>query len=154
MTGTPATTLAIRDTRASDEATWRRLWAEYCEFYKSTVPADVTGATWQRILDPKSAIFGRVAELDGAVVGFANCVMHEGTWSKLPICYLEDLFVDPKVRGQGAGKLLLEDLVALGKARGWEYLYWHTQAGNATARRLYDTFTAADDFVKYRVRLR
>lgn len=144
----------IRAAQAADEATWRRLWAGYCEFYQSTVPPGVTDATWRRILDPQSSIFGRVAELNGAVVGFANCVMHAGTWTEQPVCYLEDLFVEPRVRGQGAGKLLLQDLIDLGKARGWEYLYWHTQAGNATARRLYDTFTAADDFVKYRVRLR
>lgn len=151
---TIAVTMAIRDTQAGDEAAWRRLWAGYCEFYEATVPPDVTDATWRRILDPRSRIFGRVAVEDGAVVGFANCVMHEGTWAKHPICYLEDLFVAPKMRGKGAGKLLLQDLIDLGKARGWEYLYWHTQAGNATARRLYDTFTAVDDFVKYRVRLR
>ena len=146
--------IVIRDTQAADEATWRRLWAGYCEFYRAVVPTDVTDATWRRILDPKSPIFGRMAEQDGVVVGFANCVMHQGTWAKHPICYLEDLFVDPNARCHGAGRLLLEDLVDLGKTRGWEYLYWHTQAGNATARRLYDTIAAVDDFVKYRVRLR
>lgn len=146
-------TTSIRDTQAKDEAAWRRLWAGYCEFYKSVVPADVTDATWWRLLDPRSPIVGRVAESDGAVVGFTNCVMHEGTWSKSPICYLEDLFVDPAVRGKGIGRLLLEDLVERGRKAGWGYLYWHTQAGNATARRLYDTFTLADDFVKYRVHL-
>jgi GNAT superfamily N-acetyltransferase len=146
--------IEVRDTRAGDESAWRRLWAGYCEFYRSVVPADVTDATWRRILDPKSPIFGRVAVRDAEVVGFANCVMHEGTWAKHPICYLEDLFVDPQARGAGIGRLLLQDLVDLGKRRGWEYLYWHTQAGNATARRLYDQFAAVDDFVKYRVRLR
>lgn len=147
-------TVRVRDTRAGDEAAWRRLWAGYCEFYCSIVPAEVTDATWRRILDPSSPIFGRVAERDGLVVGFANCVMHEGTWARHPICYLEDLFVEKEARGSGVGRLLLQDLVDLGKARGWEYLYWHTQAGNATARRLYDEFAAVDDFVKYRVRLR
>jgi len=47
----------------------------------------------------------------------------------------------------------VQDLVDRGRKEGWGYLYWHTQAGNATARRLYDTFTLADDFVKYRVSL-
>jgi GNAT superfamily N-acetyltransferase len=147
-------TIELRDPRGADEGAWRRLWAGYCEFYRSVVPPEVTDATWRRLLDPKSSIFGRVAEQDGEVVGFANCVMHEGTWADRPICYLEDLFVDPRVRGQGVGRLLLQDLVDRGKSRGWEYLYWHTQEGNATARKLYDRFAAVDDFVKYRVRLR
>jgi hypothetical protein len=29
-----------------------------------------------------------------SVMGFAMCILHEGTWSTAPICYLEDLFVD------------------------------------------------------------
>jgi hypothetical protein len=35
------------------------------------------------------------------VIGFAMCVLHEGTWSTAPICYLEDLFVDAAERGAG-----------------------------------------------------
>jgi hypothetical protein len=38
------------------------------------------------------------------VIGFAMCILHEGTWSTAPICYLEDLFVDAAERGAGAGK--------------------------------------------------
>ncbi len=147
-------TTFIRDVEAPDEAAWRRLWDGYCQFYKSVVPADVTDATWRRLLDPKSPIVGRVAEVGGAVVGFAHCVMHEGTWATHPIGYLEDLYVDPSVRGHGVGRLLMQDLIDRGKRGGWEYVYWHTQSFNATARRLYDTFTLADDFVKYRVLLR
>ena len=34
-----------------------------------------------------------VAEVDGQVYGFANCVVHENTWETQAVCYLEDLFV-------------------------------------------------------------
>ena len=49
---------------------------------------------------------------------------------------------------------MIEDLIALARARGWSRLYWHTQAGNVPARRLYDSFVRADDFVRYRLFLR
>lgn len=49
----------------------------------------------QRMLDVNSSVLGRVAVVDDAVVGFAICVLHEGTRVTTPICYLEDLFVDP-----------------------------------------------------------
>ena len=39
----------------------------------------------------------------------------------------------------------------LGRERGWSRLYWHTRASNETARRLYDKFVNADDFVRYRM---
>ena len=119
-------TFVIRDPRPEDEAAWRRLWAGYVAFYEAEVSDAVTSATWQRLLAPGSNIFGRVAEWQGAVAGFAVCVLHPGTWTLAPICYLEDLFVDPKARGQGIGHALIEDLVTLGRDRGWSRLYWHT----------------------------
>jgi hypothetical protein len=36
---------------------------------------------------------------------------------------------------------------------GWSRLYWHTRAENAAARRLYDSFVEADDFVRYRLKM-
>jgi len=86
-------------------------------------------------------------------VGFSTAVLHEGTWTTAPTCYLEDLFVDPALRGGGVGRALIQNLIDLGRSRGWSRLYWHTQAGNATARRLYDSFVQADDFVRYRLAL-
>jgi ribosomal protein S18 acetylase RimI-like enzyme len=83
------------------------------------------------------------------VVGFSNSVLHETTWATTPICYLEDLFVDAAMRGSGVGRMLLQDLVVLARQHGWSTLYWHTRGNNTTARRLYDTFSPADDFVRY-----
>ncbi|MCY1642589.1 GNAT family N-acetyltransferase [Methylorubrum sp. SL192] len=143
--------MTIRDPAAADEAGWRRLWAGYLAFYGETLPEAVTAATWARILDPASPVFARLAERDGSLVGMTVNVLHEGTWSTTPVCYLEDLFVAPKMRGGGIGRALIADLVERGKARGWSRLYWHTQAGNAQARRLYEHFVAADDFCRYRL---
>ena len=143
--------MTIRDHIAADEAGWRRLWAGYLAFYGEDLPEAVTAATWRRILDPTSTIFARLAERDGRLVGMTVNVLHEGTWSAAPICYLEDLFVAPEARGAGIGRALISDLIAVGKARGWSRLYWHTKSGNSEARRLYDRFVAADDFCRYRL---
>ncbi|ARO56569.1 GNAT family N-acetyltransferase [Methylorubrum zatmanii] len=142
--------MTIRDPAAADEAGWRRLWAGYLAFYGETLPEAVTAATWARMLDPASPVFARLAERDGSLVGMTVNVLHEGTWSTTPVCYLEDLFVAPEARGGGIGQALIADLVERGKARGWSRLYWHTRAGNAQARRLYERFVAADDFCRYR----
>jgi GNAT superfamily N-acetyltransferase len=149
----PAPALVIRDPRPGDEAAWRLLWSGYIAFYESEVSEAVTAATWQRLFMPGSGMFGRLAEWDGAVAGFTLSVMHPGSWTLSPVCYLEDLFVDPKMRGHGLGRALIEDLVALARDRGWSRIYWHTRQGNATARQLYDRFAKADDFVRYRILL-
>jgi GNAT superfamily N-acetyltransferase len=79
------------------------------------------------------------------------CLTHEGTWVRAPDCYLEDLFVDASARGKGVGRALLDDLVALCKARGWTRLYWHTEETNATARKLYDSYVESDGHIRYRI---
>jgi GNAT superfamily N-acetyltransferase len=143
--------LLIRDPRPDDEAHWRPLWDAYCAFYATAVPEDVTAGTWARILSPQSPVFARIAELDGKVAGFAICVVHEATWTLAPICYLEDLFVAEYARGHGLGRALIQDVLALACARGWSRLYWLTNVSNQAARRLYDEFAQADDFVRYRM---
>jgi|SRR5665648_172044 len=145
--------LLVRDPTSQDEAAWRRLWAGYVSFYEAEVPDDVTAGTWARLLDPNSGMVGRLAELDGAVVGFTISVLHPGSWTLTPTCYLEDLFVDSQARGHGLGRALIDDLVALGRDRGWSRLYWHARQSNDTARRLYDSYVEADDFVRYRLLL-
>jgi GNAT superfamily N-acetyltransferase len=143
--------LEVRALLESDASAWRRLWSGYNAFYEADVPDDVTEQTLRRLLDPDSALLGRVAELDGRVVGFTASVLHDGTWTIAPICYLEDLFVDPDARRGGIGRALVQDLVEMGRTRGWAYIYWHTRFNNSAARRLYDNFAQADDFVRYRL---
>ncbi|HEX2839764.1 GNAT family N-acetyltransferase [Hyphomicrobium sp.] len=143
--------MLIRDAVPSDEPSWRKLWADYVAFYEAEVPEEVTAKTWERLIRKQDGFFCRVAETSGEVCGFSLSVLHAGTWTTDPICYLEDLFVDPEHRGRGIGEALIRDLVAQCKAKGWSRLYWHTRASNTTARSVYDRFTSADDFVRYRL---
>jgi GNAT superfamily N-acetyltransferase len=146
----PHPTIIIRDPAATDETAWRSLWSQYNAFYEVDIPEAATARTWQRILDPAAALFGRLAAADGEVVGFSVSVLHDSTWTVAPICYLEDLFVAPKFRSRGIGRALIADLLDRAKVKGWSRLYWHTRANNP-ARRLYDEFAKADDFVRYRL---
>jgi GNAT superfamily N-acetyltransferase len=140
---------AIRNPAAADEAAWRELWAGYNAFYAASIPETVTARTWRRMLDPASPMFGRLAMIDGTAVGFSISLLHEGTWVIAPVCYLEDLFVAPGFRDRGLGRLLIQDLVERARSEGWSRLYWHTRADNP-ARRLYDEFANADDFIRYK----
>lgn len=141
----------IRDPGPEDEAAWRRLWAGYLTFYEADVPEDVTAETWSRILTADVPMFARLAETGGVVAGFTVATLHLSTWTRGFNCYLEDFFVDPDARGHGLGRALIDDLLTLSLKNGWSRLYWHTAAGNETARRLYDRYTTADDHVRYRI---
>jgi GNAT superfamily N-acetyltransferase len=142
----------IRAALPGDEAVWRKLWRGYCDFYDVRLAREVTDRTWKRILDPDSSVMCIVAEIEGQVCGFANCVVHENTWETQPVCYLEDLFVLPSARGRGIGKALVEWLRNSMRAEGWARLYWMTRENNEEARTLYDQFGRADGFVRYVVR--
>ncbi len=146
----PDAAIIIRDPSAADEMAWRELWSGYNAFYEASIAEAVTAHTWQRLLDPASPMFGRLAVTNGEVAGFSLCIVHDSSWTIGSYCYLEDLFVAPKLRGRGCGRALIQDLVDRAKANGWSRLYWHTKAGNP-ARRLYDEFDKADDFVRYRL---
>lgn len=145
--------IEIRAVRPDDEAVWRKMWQGYLEFYETSLPDRVTDATWARILDSDDTYQAIVAELDGEVVGFANVVLHDFTWSDRPAGLLHDLYVNPDVRGSGAGRALIQHVIDHGRRERWNRVYWMTKEDNATARRLYDTFAPADGFVRYRVAL-
>lgn len=143
--------MLIRDAVPSDEPLWQQLWAGYLTFYETELSDAVTARTWERLIRREDGLFCRIAETSGKVCGFSHSVLHAGTWVTAPVCYLEDLFVAPERRGRGIGEALIRDLVDLAGAKGWSRLYWHTRTSNAAARSVYDRFTRADDFVRYRL---
>ena len=101
-------------------------------------------------MDPVSPVHAIVAERAGAgVIGMSNYIIHENTWTLSPVCYLEDLFVDPGERSAGVGKALIDWLVAQMKAQGWSRLYWNTRENNYRARGLYDKYTPHSGFLRY-----
>ena len=142
--------LRIRKIEAGDEARWRALWEGYCAFYQHELTEAVSRHTWRRIMDPAVPVHAIVAERAGTgVIGMANYILHENTWTLTPVCYLEDLFVDPQERAQGVGKQLIDWLVAQMKAQGWSRLYWNTKENNYRARGLYDKYTPHSGFLRY-----
>jgi len=146
----PVTGLVIHPLAPVDRPAWQRLWDSYCDFYSTPLPASTTETTWARLLDPASAVGGYGAyDGSGNLVGFAHIVLHPHTWSPKTLCYLEDLFVSPAFRGRDVGYSLISFLWNKAEEEGWGRLYWHTEATNTAARRLYDRFRPADGYVRY-----
>jgi len=145
-----ASGVSVRPVEARDEVRWRTLWDGYCRFYERELSEAITRHTWARMMDTGSSVHGIVAERDGGgIIGMANYIIHENTWTLTPVCYLEDLFVDPASRAEGVGQQLIDWLVAGMKTQGWSRLYWHTKENNYRARGLYDKYIAHSGFVRY-----
>jgi GNAT superfamily N-acetyltransferase len=146
--------VVVRPIEAGDEADWRKLWAGYLAFYRRILAPEVTEATWRRLLDPATReMLGRVAVVERRPIAILHAVIHANTWSRAPVCYLEDLFVDPEHRRHGAGRALIEALADDGRRAGWRRIYWRTDADNVTAQALYDDVARRSRWVTYELDL-
>ena len=149
-----STELTVRSAQSGDTQAWLTLWRGYCAALDGAVSEEVTEGVWQRIVAPDEPIWCLLAcRDDDDPVGLANYVLHPHTWTLRPVCHLEDLFVVPEARGGGAGRALIEALVALGKQKRWRRIYWHTHEDNYRARTLYDRLTPRTDYIRYDIEL-
>ncbi len=144
-------TTTVRKIELSDKERWLELFKDYIVFYESELADEQFELTWQRIHSDFN-MYGLLAEHDGKIVGLAHYLYRPSTWAVSDFCYLEDLFVDPSVRGKGVGRALINTLGEIASKAGAERLYWTTAPDNATARRLYDSL-ATTNRVQYRIPL-
>lgn len=79
---------------------------------------------------------------DGEAAGFALFFHNYSTFLARPGVYLEDLFVFPRFRGQGLGRLLLAKLARIAIDRGCGRLEWSVLDWNVDAIRFYESVGA------------
>lgn len=91
----------------------------------------------ETLFAPNAQVFGLVAEHEGAVVGIAIWFLNYSTWTGRPGLYLEDLFVEDRVRGLGIGKALFRALAREALARGCARLDWAVLDWNEPAMDFY-----------------
>ena len=87
----------------------------------------------QHLFGARPAAEVLLAEVDGRSAGFALFFHNYSTFLARPGLYLEDLYVEPALRGRGIGKALLSALARLAVERGcgrfeWAVLDWNTPA--------------------------
>jgi GNAT superfamily N-acetyltransferase len=153
MTEEPGTPL-IRPAAAADVPAILGLVHELAAYERAANEVLATEADLASSLFGDSPVaFCHVAELDGAVVGFALWFRNFSTWLGKPGIYLEDLFVKPAARGHGIGKALLMTLVAIARERGYGRVEWSVLDWNSTAIGFYRSLGATpnDDWTVWRL---
>jgi GNAT superfamily N-acetyltransferase len=152
MTSQTTPEFIVRPLTATDHDAWCPLFKGYIAFYKASVSDDVIDLTWQRLLSADEGTHQGLVVVDGAdrPFGLAHFLFHRSTWSPTVYCYLEDLFVDPGRRANGAGRLLIDAVYVQADKRQATRTYWTTQEFNYRARGLYDQVATKSPFVQYR----
>lgn len=143
-------TITIRPIQPGDRTPWQALWTAYLEFYQTTVPDEVCDTTFARLCSnahPQQN--GFLALQDDTPVGLVHYIYHAHNWRLDDVCYLQDLYADPSVRGRGVGRRLIEAVYARADADGRPSVYWLTQDFNTEARQLYDRIANLTPFIKY-----
>jgi GNAT superfamily N-acetyltransferase len=143
--------LRIRPVSQNDKTRWLELFKQYIEFYKSQLSNEQYELTWQRI-NSEYNMHGLLAEKDGQIIGLAHFIFRPDTWEVADFCYLEDLYVDPRVRGVGVGRTLIKAVEQIAIEKGSKRLYWTTAEDNEVARKLYDKLAVVDK-VMYKIYL-
>ena len=144
---------SIRPICVSDYEQWRTLWDGYNAFYgragDSALDEAVTCALWDRLFDSSESVHALVAEHEGRVRGLTHYLFHRSTTRLHDVCYLQDLFVGESYRGRGIARALIEAVFRAAEATGSSRVYWQTQAGNQSARALYDKVAKHSGFIVY-----
>jgi GNAT superfamily N-acetyltransferase len=129
---------ALRAARPRDVNAIVGLIRELADFEKLTHLLQVTPESLHpHLFGPKPAAEAMVGEVDGAVVAFALFFTNFSTFLAKPGLYLEDLYVQPRHRGRGLGRALLEHLGALAVGRGYGRFEWSVLDWNEHAIRFY-----------------
>ncbi len=135
-----------------DKEGWRRLYTGYANFYKREMTDAIAERVWGWITaaEPHGPCEGRVAHsADGRVVGLAHFRDMASPLRGTVAGFLDDLFVDPAYRGKKVGRLLLDEVAAIGRARHWPFYRWLTADDNYRARTLYDQAAKRTMWITY-----
>lgn len=132
MSGSSA--VIVREAKEEDAASILSLVVALADFERLPPPDD---AAQSRLIanafGPSRRFEIFLAEVDGAVVGYAFVFETYSTFLALPTLYLEDLFVLPQFRGQKVGYDLFTHCAREAVRRGcgrfeWTVLEWNTHA--------------------------
>jgi GNAT superfamily N-acetyltransferase len=140
----------IRPALPKDQQRWHALFAALVATGPEPCAADAPGHVWECVSAEDHPMRLLIAADRGdEAIGFLLYLTHPYSWSRRPIGYLLDLYVDPAIRGAGVGTALIERLTAIGREAGWLKIYWMTQADNDRAHALYGKLANRSPLVRY-----
>ncbi|MFI5060260.1 MAG: GNAT family N-acetyltransferase [Actinomycetales bacterium] len=143
-------TARVRRVEDNEFFTWLDLYAGYGEFYKTPLTDEKALLVWSWITDKNHELEAYFALNDeGEPIGLAHVRPFARPLDGTRGLYLDDLFVAPDARGDGAGKAILEALRDRARTEGFSVVRWITAKDNEAARHVYDQVAEKTKWVTY-----
>ena len=128
----------IREIQLKDKVQWEKLYKGYADFYKVEMNDKILQTIWSWLHDKSHDVEGLVYEVEDKIIGLAHYRRMPSPLRGQYIGFLDDLFVDPKYRGQKIGEKLINHMKEISISRGWNLVRWITRNDNTKAKSLYD----------------
>lgn len=143
-------TIDIREAGEDDFFGWLPLFEAYCRFYETELDDQKALIVWNWLRDEHNPLHAALAVDDeGTPVGLAHYRLVPSTLTATNGMFLDDLYVDERLRGTGAGRALIEYVHARAAEVGHGGVQWITAADNETAQQLYDRLARRTSWVTY-----
>lgn len=144
----------IRQARPADAQTIYDMIYELAVYEKApeevvTTPDEIR----ETLFGAESKTEALICEVNGAAVGYAVFFTSYSTWLGRNGIYLEDLYISPNARGNGAGKTLIRHIAQLAVQRRCGRLEWSVLDWNQPAIDFYKSIGAEpqSEWVRYRL---
>jgi GNAT superfamily N-acetyltransferase len=148
-------TWKIRPVTADEFEPWTRLFRGYAAFYERETNDEHQQQIWSWIHERNwvEALVAVRVDDAGNEVGEPQGLAHLREWVRplrgAVFGYLDDLFVEPAFRGQGAVEALFAEINRLAIERSWPAVRWTTADDNYRARAVYDELATRTTWITY-----
>jgi len=145
----------VRPVRDDEFEAWTRLFRGYADFYKWPTSDEHQLQIWGWIHDDRTveALVAVPVDAAGTEIGEPEGLAHLREWVRPlrgSVCgYLDDLYVEPSVRGTGAVEALYAEMNRIARERGWAIIRWTTADDNYRARSVYDKVATRTTWITY-----
>src|SRR5580765_3449972 len=130
-----------------------RLIKELAEYEKLSHAVEATEETLRESLFRKRAAEVLIGYAGDEPAGYALFFQTFSTFLGVPGMWLEDIFVRPRFRGRGLGRMLLARLAAIAVERGYGRVEWSVLDWNEPSIDFYKALgaTPMDDWTMFRL---
>jgi len=128
----------------------------YCDFYGASPSDDGLTAMARALIAARDAdgMLLVARDGDGVAIGFATVGWKWSSLRAARIAVMEDLFLAPEARGQGAGDALIRACADRAREHGAPVLSWITALDNHRAQAVYERVGASGDaWLEYELEL-